>query len=130
VGEVLTSRQDLLGGDVLHERLAAEPRLDGHDEDDVEQAAVRLEASAGLRLDREPGRPAGGPDPAQRRLDLGRLDLDVEGDRIAACVEELVDVPERSLIIRWASSGSSVRGRMPLIIFGPKGQVRDEVGRP
>ena len=82
-------------GDVGHERLAAEPGLDGHDHDDVEQVAVRLEAPSGVPglSDRPAERPA-----CRMRSSVGLvwpLDLDVERDRVAAGVEVLVDVAAR-----------------------------------
>ncbi len=93
VTEQLASRETLLGHDVLHERLAAEARFDGHDQDDVDQLAVRLERRDGRsRLDGQSGRSVGLTDAHERRLDLVGRDLDVERDRVAARVDELVDV--------------------------------------
>ena len=71
------------------------PGFDGHDHDDVEQLAYgSRRRQRRPRLDRQPGRPAGRPDRAQRRLDR-LLDLDVERDRVAAGVEVLVEEAAR-----------------------------------
>ncbi len=43
VAQQVARRQELRRGDVLHERLATEPGLDGHDQHDVEQLAIRLQ---------------------------------------------------------------------------------------
>ena len=128
MGQVFAGGENLLGGHVPHERLAAEPRLDGHDEDDVEQAAIRIERTEWcLRLDREPRRPAGGPDPAQGGFDLGRLHFDVERHRIAARIEELVDVLQRVADHQVRVERQLRPGPDALDHLRPEGQVRDEV---
>ncbi len=120
--QVSRAARSFPGATSLHERLAAEAGLDGHDQDDVEELAVRLAAprSGVAGLTARPGRPSRRPDPAQGRLDR-LVDLDVERDRVAAGVEELVDVAagladhqvgvERAA--RSAAGGA-------LIVFGPK----------
>ena len=128
--EQVPRRQQLLRGDVLHERLPTEPWLDGHHEDDVEQVAVRLEGRQRRpRLDRQPGGPAGCPDPPEGRRDL-LLDLDMERDRIAARVQVLVEEAARLVdhqvrIERQLRPPAQVLDRL-----GAEGQVRDEVARP
>ena len=73
VRQVLARGEQLLLGDVLHERLATEAGLDGHHEDDVEELPVRLErGQRRLWLDREARRAAGRMDLLDRRLDLRR----------------------------------------------------------
>ena len=128
VAQQLARGEQLVAGDVLHERLATEARLDGHHQDDVEELRVRLERrQRRRRLDREPGRPPGCPDPAQGRRDL-LLDLDVEGDRVAAGLEVLVEeaaglVDHQVRVERQLGPRSEV-----LDGLGAERQVRDEVG--
>ena len=95
VGEQVARWQDLCLGDVAHERLPAEAGLDGHHRHDVQQLAIRLERGERRRgAERQPRCPAGRPDPAQHGLD--RLaDLDMDGDRVAAGLEELIQPAAR-----------------------------------
>ena len=114
-------------GDVLHELLATEAGLDGHDHHDVEQLAVGLERrQRRRRLERQPGGPTGGPDLSQGRRDL-LLDLDVEGDRVAAGVEVLVDVAAR-LADHQVGVERQLRPRPQMLDrLRAERQVRDEV---
>ena len=114
--------------DVGHERLAAEPGLDRHDHDDVEELAVRLErGQRRLRLDAQPGGAARGADLRERRLDLPRsISTWIVTESQPASRNSSMYRPGL-LIIRWASNGSSVRCRRALIVFAPEGEIRDEV---
>ena len=128
VAEQITRGKQLLARDVLHERLAAEPGLDGHDQHDIEQLAIRLEGGQRRRrLDRQPCRSACRPDPAQGRRDL-LVDLDVEGDRIAAGVQVLIEEPTR-LVDHQVGVERQLRPRPQVLDgLGAERQVRDEVG--
>ena len=128
--EVVARREQLVRGDVAHELLAAEPGFDGRDEDDVERGPVRIEgAERRPRLDREAGGAALGVDLLDRRRDLLRRDLDVERAESQPASRNSSMYFSGWLIIRCASSGSSVRFRMLAIIFGPNVRF-GQSGRP
>ena len=95
VAEDVARRQELGRGHVLHVLLATEPGFDGHDQDDVEELGVGLQRGQRRRgSDGQSGRPTGGPDAREDRRDV-LLDLDVEGDRVAAGVQVLVEEATR-----------------------------------
>ena len=121
-------RPDLRRCDLGHERLAAEPRLDGHHHHDVEPLGVGLE-----RRERRPGPerearpPARLADRPEGRLDR-LLDLHVEGDRVAAG-REVVREPAARLGDHQVRVEREV-GRTPerRDRSRPEGEVRDEAG--
>ena len=80
-----------------------------------------------LGLDRETGGPAGRPDRLEGRRDLLRVDLDVERDRVAARLEELVDVRGRVADHQVRVERQLGPRPDPLDHLRPEGQVRDEV---
>ena len=80
-----------------------------------------------LRLDREPGGPAGRPDPPQRRLDR-LVDLDVERDRVAAGVEVLVEEPARLVDHQVGVERQPRPAPEGLDGLRAEGEIRDEVG--
>ena len=125
--EQVACRQELLAGHVLHEFLAAEARLHGHDHHDVEEGRVRLE---GRQRGRRPQRKASGParlaDGPQRWHDR-LLDLNVEGDRVAARIDEFVDVAARLRDHQVRVEGQARDAAERLDGSRAEGQVRHEV---
>ena len=123
----IACREQLLARDVLHELLATEAGLDGHDHHDVEQLPVGLQgAERRGRLQRQPRGPTGGPDLSQGRRDL-LLDLDVDRDRVASGVEVLIDVASR-LADHQVSIERQLRPRTQVLDrLRAERQVRDEV---
>ena len=66
---------------LFHERLSAETGFDGHDQQDVELPEIRFDrADRGVRIDGEPGFPAGGANTRERLGHIG-LGLEVDVDR-------------------------------------------------
>ena len=78
-------------------------------------------------LDREPGRPPGRPDALQGRLDR-LLDLDVEGDRVAAGLQVLVE--EATRLVDHQMGIERQLGPLAQVLDGLRAerQVGDEVG--
>ncbi len=127
VAEQAARGEQLVAGDVLHELLAAETGLDGHHHHDVEQLPVGLEgAQRRGRFHGQARRATGRADPSQGRGDL-LLDLDVDRDRVAAGVEELLDVAAR-LADHQVRVERELRPRSEVLDgLGAERQVRDEV---
>ena len=127
VAEQAARGEQLVAGDVFHELLPAEPGLDRHHHHDVEQLPVRLEGAQGRgRFHGQARRATGRADPPQGRGDL-LLDLDVDRDRVAAGVEELLDVAAR-LADHQVRVERELRPRSKVLDgLGTERQVRDEV---
>ena len=127
VAQDLARGQQLVPGDVLHERLPAEPGLDGHDQHDVEQLRVGLQGRQRRPgLDGQPGGAARLADRPQGRGDR-LVDLDVERDRVAAGIEVLLDEAAR-LADHQVRVERQLGPRAKVLDgLGAERQVRDEV---
>src|ERR1035437_9127874 len=124
--EEIMCRQDL-GSGFLDERLAAQTRLHGHHHHDVDEVAVRLEGrKRRVWPDRQTGGAAGAMDRPECRFDR-LVDFDVKGDRVAAGVDEIVDVAaglrDHQVRVEWLPTDTA----QLLDDARPEGDVGDEM---